>query len=231
MLRRCIAHWRKDRLGDINNQEEVCKTALKWLEKQEENRHITSLEKIMKKILRERFEEISIIKETIWSQRAKRQWIREGDKNTSFFHMVATIQKRQNTVYMLRDQYEEHTSHGEKATILFQYFVNLIGLEDNSERQFDFQHIYDEHMRMEGLTKIIREQEIKEAITHWPNKKAPGPDSFTGEFYKKFMELLLPGLLEVYNMVLRHPQLTLHPLNDSYIILIPKKEDVFVPRD
>jgi hypothetical protein len=94
MLRRCIAHWRRDRLGDINNQEKICKTALKWLEKQEKNRHITSLEKIMKKILQERFEEISIIKETIWSQRAKRQWIREGDKNTSFFHTVATIQKR-----------------------------------------------------------------------------------------------------------------------------------------
>jgi wobble nucleotide-excising tRNase len=58
---------------------------------------------------------------------------------------------------MLRDQYGEHTSHGEKATIFFQYFVNLIGLEDNSDRQFNFQRIYDEPMRMEDLTETVRE--------------------------------------------------------------------------
>jgi hypothetical protein len=38
-------------------------------------------------------------KESMWQRRAKRQWIKEGDKNTSIFHTMATIQKRQHNSY------------------------------------------------------------------------------------------------------------------------------------
>jgi hypothetical protein len=76
---------------------------------------------------------------------------------------------------------------------------------------------------------LISEQEIREVITQWSSNKASGPDSFTGEFYKKFMEILIPDLLNVYNTILLNPQMTLQPLNGSYIIMVPKKENVVDP--
>jgi hypothetical protein len=62
-----------------------------------------------------------------------------GDKNTLYFHMVAIVQKRQNTIHMLKDQHGEHTKHEKKAAILFNYFKNLIGMEETTGRHFNFQ--------------------------------------------------------------------------------------------
>jgi hypothetical protein len=72
-------------MGDVNSQEEVYKITLNWLDKQAECREITNLERLIKILLKQRYEEISIIKETMWRQRAKHQWIKEGDNILPIF--------------------------------------------------------------------------------------------------------------------------------------------------
>jgi hypothetical protein len=84
---------------------------------------------------------------------------------------------------------------------------------------------------MEELTAPINEQEIQGVIGAWSSDKAQGSDDFTGEFYKTSMEIILSDLMNVYNSVLQNPQMTLHPLNGSSIIMVPKKEDVVESRD
>lgn len=54
----------------------------------------------------------------------------------------------------------------------------------------------DDHR--EYLCQPITEEDIKTAIKSLPNKKAPGPDGLTCEFYKEFAHGLTPYLLEMY---------------------------------
>lgn len=49
------------------------------------------------------------------------------------------------------------------------------------------------------LGDSIRQQEVMEAIVAMQSGKAPGPDGFPIEFYKKFSALLSPLLVAVYN--------------------------------
>ncbi|XP_041423587.1 uncharacterized protein LOC121395088 [Xenopus laevis] len=44
----------------------------------------------------------------------------------------------------------------------------------------------------------ITEEEVKLAIESLQNKKAPGPDGLTSEFYKTFKDRLAPALVEVF---------------------------------
>jgi hypothetical protein len=53
--------------------------------------------------------------------------------------------------------------------------------------------------------------------------KTSGPHGFLGEFYKAFKEILILDLLSVFNSITLQPMQTLKSLNDSYIIMIPKK--------
>jgi hypothetical protein len=67
-LRKAIINWKKERIGDINSQEETYKVSLFWLDKQKESRTLTSLEKLLMNELAERYKQIALIKETIWRQ-------------------------------------------------------------------------------------------------------------------------------------------------------------------
>ena len=42
--------------------------------------------------------------EKMWQKRSRIQWLKNGDRNTRFFHGSATQRKRQNFIKGLRDE-------------------------------------------------------------------------------------------------------------------------------
>jgi hypothetical protein len=61
-------------------------------------------------------------------------------------------------------------------------------------------------------------------INACPSNKTPRPEGFTGEFYKMFQTQLIADMLHVFNTALQNLIVRLSPLNDAYIVLIPKKK-------
>ena len=54
---------------------------------------------------------------------------------------------------------------------------------------------------IENLNRPITSTEIETIIKHLPTNKSPGPDDFTGEFYRKFREELTPILLKLFQKI------------------------------
>jgi hypothetical protein len=78
---------------------------------------------------------------------------------------------------------------------------------------------------MVATITLITQQETITVIQSWPSNKSSGPDGFMSDFFKQFQDILVLNLLTVLNSVAKSSHQTLISLNDSYIALIPKKED------
>ena len=75
------------------------------------------------------------------------------------------------------------------------------------------------------LTAPFLEKEVFEAISQMKNNKAPGPDAFLVEFYKRCWHVIKGDLLPMFQDHFLG-QLQLFHLNFGTITLLPKKTEV-----
>lgn len=97
-IRKVIRAWKKERVGTLTSQKTISKEVIHWLDKHFEIRILTPLEKLTKSLIKDKFQQITILEEQMWKQQAKRQWIQEGDKNIIYFHAIASTQKQYNWI-------------------------------------------------------------------------------------------------------------------------------------
>lgn len=96
-VRKCgpdLLNWASKEFGSIRKQKKELTETLKKIQ----NGPQTELsEKQLDQVERE-LDSILEKEESIWCQRSKALWLKEGDKNSSFFHQKASNRKRRNTI-------------------------------------------------------------------------------------------------------------------------------------
>ena len=67
-------------------------------------------------------------------------------------------------------------------------------------------------------------EEVKAAVDKTASDKAPGPDGFTGAFFKSCWDIIRDDIMAMVNNFSSLHTNNLHWLNSANIVLIPKKE-------
>lgn len=62
----------------------------------EENRHTESH-------LQAQLDEELLRRDTIWKQKSRELWVKDGDRNSKFFHLSTSIRRRKNQICAIKD--------------------------------------------------------------------------------------------------------------------------------
>ena len=82
----------------------------------------------------------------MWRQRARTQWVAKGDKNTRYFHGVATQRKRKNFIKGIKDDEGVWQRDEEVLLAIFvEYYTRL----------FTQSHFHDLDRVLEGVKRVV----------------------------------------------------------------------------
>lgn len=78
---------------------------------------------------------------------------------------------------------------------------------------------------LSALGAPISEEEVWTVIKNMPQDKAPGPDGFTGRFYRACWQIIKTDIMAAIGALHGGDSRKLHLLNSAFMVLLPKNED------
>ena len=116
------------------------------------------------------------------------------------------------------------TEHNAKEKIIHDHFSHVMKRGSGSTTDFNWEELNLESHDLHELDSPFTEEEVLEAINSMPSDKAPGPDGFTGLFFKKCWAIVKLNLMGVIQRFDSLHTTNLHWLNSANIVLLPKKD-------
>ena len=162
-----------------------------------------------------------------WNQKARVKWLKEGEKNTSFFHKSTIQHRMQNSFSKLRSETGETLEEQEKISEeLTRNFTHLLFETNHSHHdaiQKLIQHIPPlvNNEQNQSLTKPITMKEVEATVKKMTEGTSQGPNGFTIEFFHHCYNMLKEEVLDLVEES-HQKQWILTALNAMHLELILK---------
>ncbi|XP_050207714.1 uncharacterized protein LOC126657122 [Mercurialis annua] len=137
-------------------------------------------------------DDILTTEEIMWKQRSRADWLREGDRNTKFFHNKASNRKKNNFIHRIQDGSGTWKQGKEVFTVVEEYYRQLFttSYPTNQDRVLA---CIDSALTAEQFSDLQRpfsEEEVIAALKQMGSLKAPGPDGMPVLFYNSYWHVV-----------------------------------------
>ncbi|GJT51896.1 hypothetical protein Tco_0978053 [Tanacetum coccineum] len=217
--------WSKSKVDERCNSRKMWQAKLEEIDKRVDDGHgvandIQERKQIMKLILdADRMETLDL------AQKAKVKWAIKGDENSKYFHGIINKKRRQLAIRGILIDGEWVDDPIRVKQEFYHHFATRFEAPNWSRAgildEFPNRLSSEQSRMMEGDVSC---EEVKRAMWECGSDKAPGPDGFTFEFFKKFWYVVGE---DVVRAVSRFFTTGWFPrgCNSSFVALIPKVHD------
>jgi len=221
-----LSTWNKDVFGNLFKRKRTLWARIEGIQRRltmGAPRHLLKLERKLRLELNQTLAQIAML----WFQKSREDRIRDGDRNTKYFHTATIIRRRFNHVHAIKDGAGEwRTDPNEIKQLFVAHFRALFSEENTGQavlRSNSVAVAFPELPQplLQSLEEPFTKQDIHSALRGMQPFKAPGPDGFHALFFQRFWHIVEDDVCQVVLKVLNgHPMP--NGLNDTFITLIPK---------
>ena len=176
-----LSNWSSSVYSHIPKKIQSKWNALSTLTQQDKNGELSSKIRTLRRELNELLDD----KELYWGQRAKAHWLKEGDRNTKFFHAHALERWKQNTIIRIWDEHGRWCKEKESiAQVAVAYFENIYTTAYPTWVEEVVAAIPTRVLKdmKESLTRAFTREEVAIALKQIHPTKAPRPDGMSAFF-------------------------------------------------
>lgn len=142
-------------------------------------------ERLKRDACRKEFHILALKEEVFWKQRSRIRWLKEGDRNTKFFHKVASQNKNFITIHCLWINGKMSNNQMEIRSEVESFHTALFK-EEHLKRPLLEGLEFD---RISNVEKIWLERKFSEevlfTIKSMKGDKSPGSNGFTISFFQR----------------------------------------------
>ncbi|XP_016652264.1 PREDICTED: uncharacterized protein LOC107881841 [Prunus mume] len=162
--------------------------------------------------------------ELFWLQKSRNIWLKEGDKNTKFFHLSIVVRKRRNKIEGLNDSDGNWTTEkSDMQAIVTSHFKDLFSSKTRIGEMVDLPQFFPDldSTDLNFLNSEVADVDIKLSLFSIGGLKAPGPDGFPAKFFHDHWTLCSSDICDLVKDCFTSSSLP-DNLNNTLIALVPK---------
>jgi exonuclease III len=180
-LKHTLKLWNQNTFGNIFDAKKQLLAQMEEIQHQIRLQGLTRELKAQEISINQQLEDRKRQEEILWRQKSRVQWLKEGERNTKFFHRMVIQRRHTNKItHLTSDEGDVIHSHEDMEATLIRYFQNLL-----TEPQVDrldainkiTQHVPPLVTQEQNvvLLRPITIEEVDQALQETPKCKALGP--------------------------------------------------------
>ncbi|RVW97672.1 Transposon TX1 uncharacterized 149 kDa protein [Vitis vinifera] len=173
-IKKKLKVWNKEVFGRLETNKASALEQVDFWDRVESERNLTVEEADLKKDAKDSFKKWVLLEEAHWRQHSREIWLREGDRNTGFFHRMASAHRRNNVM-------------GRIKADIGNIQVGRISQQEAESLEIPFVEI-----------------EIHLALMEMNGDKAPDPDGFIVAFWQNAWDFTKEEIMEMFKEFHEH---------------------------
>ena len=215
-----LVSWSKDKIGNVRKKIKDLREKLGELR----NIGLLDTDNEVHSVKKE-LEEMLHREEIWWKQRSRITWLKEGDRNTRYFHLKASWRAKKNKIKKLKKNDGSTTMNKKEMKEISRSFFQQLYTKDDNLNPVNLLNMFHEKISEQmnaDLIKPFTDEEISDALFQIGPLKAPGPDGFPARFLQRNWGLLKGEVIAAVRNFFED-EVMQEGVNDTVIVMIPKK--------
>ncbi|XP_027170444.1 uncharacterized protein LOC113770234 [Coffea eugenioides] len=163
--------------------------------------------------------------EGFWRQKARVKWLKDGDKNSKYFHSIVAERRAKSIIHRIKnDQGEWISDEGQVSAIGVEFFKSLLS-EETAGGSWSILDVIPKvvsDVQNADLERFPSHEEVREVVFKMDGESAGGPDGFTGTFFTFAWEVVGNDLCEAVISFFCGHELP-RSVSSTWIMLLPKE--------